>query len=335
MTGASLRFPRRLLCIALLTVAIAVLPGCHGKDADDETATAPAPPSSRTEAVTLDAATNGIMTEPVAATTASLTPSLSSYGTVLDVTDLAVTRGQLETARAQRRAAAARTAASAAELKRVELLYADDRNLSARAVEDARGTAVADRAAVESAAAVISATEASLGQRWGAVVGQAVVSGAGWTHDLIARRAVLIEVALPAAVRHPSTITLHRDDGGTTRARFVAASPRMDPRLQRPSLFYIADDTALPTGMTLPVIMPGAPSAGSLIPLQAVVWHDGAAAVFVEQSPGKYLRTRIDTSQPVADGYLDASIAPGTRVVTRGAEQLLSEQNKPAVTEED
>ncbi len=329
----------RLLCVVLMSVSMAALTGCQEKDSDDEAATASSPAASQNAAITLnatDASDNGIITEPLLPAGDAPGPSLSSYGTVVDVSDLAAVRGQLETARAQRKGAAARLATSAAELERVALLYADDRNFSARAVEDARGAADADRAAVESANATIAAAEASLGQRWGTTIRRAFVSGAAWSSDLIARRAALVEVTLPPATPPPPAITLRRDDGGLVRARFLAESPRIDARLQRPASFYLAYGSGLPTGLTLPLLLPATSvRTGSFVPLRAVVWHDGAAFVFVEQPAGKYTPRPIDPSHPVADGYRASTLAPGTHVVTRGAAQLLSERNKSAITEED
>jgi hypothetical protein len=68
-----------------------------------------------------------------------------------------------------------------------------------------------------------------------------------------------------------------------------------------------------------------------LVPKDAVVWHGPQALVFVEDRPGHYVQHPISAQTPLDGGFIETSLQPGTRVVTAGAQQLLSEQNKPEV----
>jgi hypothetical protein len=66
---------------------------------------------------------------------------------------------------------------------------------------------------------------------------------------------------------------------------------------------------------------------GVIIPAGAVVWSQGTAWCYVEESPGKFVRTAVQTSNPVSAGwFVTASIDPNARVVTSGAQTLLSEE---------
>jgi hypothetical protein len=67
-----------------------------------------------------------------------------------------------------------------------------------------------------------------------------------------------------------------------------------------------------------------------LVPKDAVVWHGPQALVFVEDRPGHYVQQPISARTPLDGGFLE-TLQPGTCVVTAGAQQLLSEQNKPEV----
>ena len=323
-------YPWLILSAAL----VAPLTACRDQgDPEDRAAVSAAPgKNSASGEVSLPAnaaATNGILVSAVKAAPAA---EVTGYAVVIDTTELVASASQWRAAIAQRMQAAARAAASAAERKRLEILNADNHNVSDRAVQDARAAATGDQAALDGASAAVSAAEVAVVQRWGAVLGQRMLRGGALANDLAQRRVVVVEAALPEG-GHPPTITLRRDDGGLVPARLLSSSQRVDPRLQRPTFFYLAPAANLPVGMTLQVIVSSAAAGGVFVPLPAVVWLGGEAAVFVERAPGRYVRTPIDPSTPVAGGYLDRQIAPGTRIVVRGAEQLLSEQYKPAAAD--
>lgn len=81
---------------------------------------------------------------------------------------------------------------------------------------------------------------------------------------------------------------------------------------------------------------PGTSDAGAdtrlLVPADAVVQWDGLAWAFVERTPGRFVRLRVDTREPVGGGWMvrgadrptPGVLALGNTVVVRGAQQLLS-----------
>ena len=117
-------------------------------------------------------------------------------------------------------------------------------------------------------------------------------------------------------------------------ATFVSASPRTDPRVQGRSWLYLAPAGAVVPGMNLTANI-GAASVenGVVVPRDAIVWTSGRAWVYVEKAPGQYARRVIDASVPMADGTFVTTLQPGQRVVTSGAQALLSEENSPKVEE--
>jgi membrane fusion protein, multidrug efflux system len=58
-----------------------------------------------------------------------------------------------------------------------------------------------------------------------------------------------------------------------------------------------------------------------------VVWSQGTAWCYVEEAPGEFMRTAVQTSDLVSAGwFVTEGIDPNARVVTAGAQTLLSEE---------
>jgi len=104
-----------------------------------------------------------------------------------------------------------------------------------------------------------------------------------------------------------------------------AQTPRVNARLLRASHYYlIAPASAFPVGMTIDIRGTRASAKGVVVPASAVVWVNGVATVFVEDTPEHYSKHPISATTHVPEGFIEASLAPGTRVVVEGAQQLLA-----------
>lgn len=257
--------------------------------------------------------------------------SATSYATAVDVRDLVDARNQLEVARAQAEQARARLAAAQAEYARSKTLHDDNRNVSDRVLQEAEANVRAEQAGVASAEATMRAAASGVGQRWGNVVANAFASHAQWIDDLMSNRRVLVQVV--SAGQPPRKIALQTAQGDV-EATFVSPAVRVDPRVQGRSWFYIAPARNIGPGMALTArIAQGASRSGVIVPREAVVWSDGRAWIYVERAANRFARTEIDTGSPASNGYFVTTLAPGTRVVVSGAQQLLSEESKPKVEE--
>ena len=250
--------------------------------------------------------------------------------TVVDVTDLVNSASQYAAALAQRDQAAAHLQASRATLARLRTLNADARVVSDQAVQDAAAAAASDEANVRAADVSARAAETAARQKWGATLAHGIISNAPWARQLAAREAVLVEVAFMDQEPVPERIQVNGAMGRPVAARHLAVSPRVDARLQKPVHDYIAPAAELPVGIITTIHQP-LPSHGVLMPKDAVVWNGSQALVFVEDRPGHYVQHPIDARTPIDGDFLETSLKPGMRVVTTGAQQLLSEQHKPEV----
>jgi multidrug efflux system membrane fusion protein len=307
----------------LLVLALAVI-ACRGaeKDEDDE-ATATAGVTATTEtSVTMKqdvAKQNGITVVELHDDAEGGGATAIGNATVVDVSELVSAASQYAAAAAQHEQAAARVNASRAELQRLRTLNADDHNVSDRAVQDAAATLAGDEAAVRAADVSALAAETSARQRWGATLAGGVLRGAPWARQLAARELVLVEAAFSdptaGAAAATESIQITNASGRNVTARFLAASPHIDPRLQKPAFDYLAPADALPVGLITTIH--GRAKGGVQVPPSAIVYLGDEALVFVEESPGRYVQHPL------------ASLRAGQRVVTTGAQQLLSEQHKP------
>jgi hypothetical protein len=319
-------------------IALAIVRG-GGKDAGNAKDAAPPEKSpgrvsvqNGETVVTIDAAAaakSAIVVAPLPA--AQRSEGTRTFATAVDVKDLVDARNQLSVSRAQQEQARAHAVAGEAEYARLKTLHDDNRNISDRVLQEAEANVRVESANAEVAAATASAAESGVRQRWGDAVASAFASNAAWVNDLIANRAVLVQVVSPT--QPPRRVALQTPDG-TVDASFLSASPRTDPRVQGRSWLYLAPAGAIVPGMSLTASVGAATvQKGVIVPHDSIVWTGGRSWAYVERAPNQYARRQIDASVPMGEGYFVTTLTPGQRVVTSGAQTLLSEESKPKVEE--
>jgi len=227
--------------------------------------------------------------------------------------------------------ARANALASRTEYDRLRQLNQDGKNASDKAVEAARATAESDAALVQNAEQAITVLKGSALLHWGPVVARWLQGNSPQLDALLMQRRFLLQVTGTTATRFstPKQALVQYADGTHAQARFVSLLPQLDPRLQVPSLLYeVAAHPGLVPGINLSVFLPsGSPENGVVVPSGAVVWSQGSAWCYVEESSGRYVRTAVQTTNPLPGGwFVTAGIGPNARVVTTGAQTLLSEE---------
>lgn len=168
-------------------------------------------------------------------------------------------------------------------------------------------------------------TVSRVGARPGELVqaGQELLEISDYTRVLV--RVVWPEGVIPSG---PVRVTWGRQRW-TARPAGVAAEA--DPLTRIPASLYRLEDpgATLRPGTAVTVYAPDpAGGRGLLVPEAAVVQWDGLVWAYVERGPGRFVRVRLPTDRPVAEGWLvsPGDLEPGDRVVTAGAGQLLSEE---------
>ena len=285
--------------------------------------------------ITLDAETQqkiGLATTPVAAT--QQTEELQLFGNVVDVQELAALENQVAAARGQMEQARAKATFDRAELARLRTLNADNKNVSDRAVQEVASAVAGDDAGIAAANAALQAAVSTATQRFGAVVANALMTQSQLYRDLISMRQMLVQIALPPGTPPPQTLSIVASDAGSVPARFLSVAPRVDPRLQGATYFYVAPGGRLAAGMNVVAHFAGShKAAGVTVPSDAVVTFEGKSWIYFRRDATHFVRREISVAAPSQGGFFVTNIPPGTPVVTNGAQQLLSEEMRAQLHE--
>jgi hypothetical protein len=271
--------------------------------------------------ITLDAETRsrvGLQLAALAAT--NLPPEVKGYGRVLDPAPLLALLAELEPAKVA-------AEASRKELDRLQTLRAQD-NASDRALQAAEAVAVRDRLLVES-------LRARLVLGWGRAIADSDRLG-DQVKSLAALQGALVRIDLPAGEMLPGKPTNAwlvplATGAKPVRAEFVGPATSTDLQFQGQGFLFLARDGAPTPGAALTgfIQTDGAPLRGLLIPADAVARHAGKSWVWVQTAADTFARREVAPGRARGEAYfVSGGFSVGEKVVTTGAQQLLSEELK-------
>lgn len=336
----------RLLLLSTVTIALAagagwyiyrtLYPNPSTSPAPAQTAPQPAVQTVNGETVVVLAPdvqrASHIEVSPLAAT--AIQPGRSAYATVIDLQPLLDLRSRLVAARADLGTLTAQAGNSRGQYERMRVLFEDDQNVSRKSLQDARAAMQGDQAKLQSAAATVGGLAATMRQQFGdALTDAATAPASGLFERLLSGRGAVLRVTLPAddSAPAPARITINAPDGEAVPAQKLSASPLADSSVQGNPWFYAAD-RALPVGTHTSVEVPSAdPVASALaIPERAVIWYGGQTWVYVQTAPDRFTRRYLATGNESDQGFVAITgFHAGDRIVTQGAQLLLSEELKP------
>lgn len=301
--------------------------------AKDETTQAPARVSTQDGqgVVTLDASTqavSGLRLATLDATTRR--PEIRATAVVLQTQDLTDLRKGYLSVVIEAEKAKISVNASKQEYDRLNALYQQDQNASAKAMQAAEATWKIDEANVTATQNVVALTESAVRQSWGGVVGSWIADGSAALNRILQQHDLLLQVSLALASSNPpATASIQTADGKIQSAKFVSRFPRVDPRIQSPTFLYVTPSRLdLVPGMNLAVLLPsGPPLRGVIIPGNAIVWWQGRAWAYAQSGANRFSRREVPTETPAGDGwFLTTGFSPGDKLVVTGAQQLLSQE---------
>jgi RND family efflux transporter MFP subunit len=251
-------------------------------------------------------------------------------------------------------------AAAQSALARTRILNADDKNVSDRALQEAEARVATEQAKMNGAQQSVRLLTAALPStrsadvpleltRGGVVVevlahpGESVESGQPLLRvarfdKLLARVDVPAGEMVAPGLTFASIVPLGNDAKPLTGER-VGYAASVDPKTQgQPFVFRVTDTTgALRPGLSVTAYLetPGPARAGAVVPRSAVIWQSGKSWVYVQTDKEKFARREVELEDPASGGWFTRSLKPGDKVVTRGAQMLLSEEFKSQIRVED
>ena len=254
---------------------------------------------------------------------------VAAAGRVLDPTPLF----DAALARATAHSVAERTSR---EVARVRLLSRGQENASARDLEIAEDDNRRARLDVEAAQARFAAA-------WGDDLAGRADLGALLAR-LAPRHAALARVDVPAAMDALGAptdlrVAVAMRPERALGAQLLGPAPSVDPVVQGVGWLLLIEADPPPAGTALTATLHFAERAfeGVVVPRAAVIRRDGGSFVYVEAAAGSFERRAVSLLRPRDDGWLaTGALAPGDRVVVRGAQALLGAefpQSAPAATD--
>lgn len=268
--------------------------------------------------------------------------TLRAYGTVLDphpLTDLgskyAIAQADIATQQAKRDL-------SQTNIARAQALYhLGTHAISKAQLETAEENFRIDEAGLTAAHARFQALAYTALQTWGGVLGQGFAQPSPLLMRLIERRDMLVQVTLQAdatVATAPEHAFVEQTGKGRIGLHFVSPATTMDPHIQGQSFFYtVAAASGLVPGMNVLAYVPtGQVVTRAEVPASAIVWLQGRAWAYFRSGPKTLVRRAIATDSPAPDGgYFVKDMPDGTRIVSRGAQMLLSEEFRTQIQSEE
>jgi hypothetical protein len=267
---------------------------------------------------------------------------------------------QLTTARAEQMAATSSVAAANAAYERARILNADNKNVSDRALEEARVRLASEQARLQTATDTVSLLERSLRgggpanrqplilERSGEVTevsaqpGEAVEAGAAILR-VASFDQLLARIDLPVGEQAPTStsarIVVTGYEHQPITAERVGLSTGTQPAAPTQSILFRFQNTipglrpGLPATAHIPT--PGTSRQGMVIPFSAIVRTGGQAFAYVQIADDQFVRKSVPLDQATADGYVTTTgFGAGDRIVVQGAQMLLTEEFKSRLAEE-
>lgn len=253
---------------------------------------------------------------------AQLPPEVKGYGRVLDPTPLSTLVADWVAARAA-------AEASQKDFERLKVLSVRQ-NASERALQVAEAAAQRDKALTASARQHLLAA-------WGKAIAdradlQSFVQSLSTAENALVRIDLLAGEHLqsePLGVRVSSL----SDENHAIEAEYLGSTPTVDAQTQGQGFLFLVKSKQFRFAPGAAVFgrirITGEAQAGVEIPRSAVVRSGARAWVYLQTGGETFTRREASEGQSLGNGWFMArGLKPGDRVVVRGAQMLLSEEQK-------
>jgi len=116
-------------------------------------------------------------------------------------------------------------------------------------------------------------------------------------------------------------------------AKFLGPAASVDPQVQGQGLLFLLspNPTHVAPGASVTgfIAVPGEKVPGLELPRDAIIRYNGTAWVYVQTAEEEFRRTEVHLETPLPNGwFIREALKPSDKVVTTGAQQILSEELK-------
>lgn len=271
--------------------------------------------------------------------------NIKVLGSVISIQTLVDYNSQYQQLKAQLAVAESLLPNHQLQFQRYKHLNEDDKNISDKVLQEAQALVTSDQTQIKATQAQLNALTDTMIAQWGKPLAQLITQqpSSGPLHDLLVQKKVLVQVSFPLNFKAPEgnssvLITPIQDEIAPIQADYVSQSIQTDISNIGKTYFYSAPADFLRIGMRVNVVPAESTAAsikGVMVPNQAIAWHGGMAWIYVKTAADTFLRKPIASDIELDDGWFDSSVSPGTEVVTRGAQLLLSEEFKFQIKNEN
>jgi hypothetical protein len=253
---------------------------------------------------------------------------VEAYGFVLDPIPLSKLNADLASAQAS-------LDASSAQYRRTKRLYAEQKNASLRDLQSAEATYLKDKARLET-------QEQQLRDSWGLQITQTDSRARGeLVSALIDRREAIARVTAPIGKALDSfpgraDVFVLGHEQQPLPARTVYDAPTINPQMQGQTFLLLFGTQAFPvkpgTALSARIPTSGESKQGVIVPRAAVVRFADKEWIYRQLDEGRFARFEITPAEITDRGYfVTENLVPGMRIVTVGAQTLLSEELKAQI----
>ena len=306
-------------------------------DAQNKSAPATASSSLNLEPPSLQRA--GIVTQTTQLTTRQT--EIVAYGQVLNSEPLLALRNRYLMAQAQHLAKGVLVAQLAKTAQRQAQLYTQGIS-SQRALQERQAQFQEQQVLLGGEALQVQAIEQEALLVWGSVVTAWLTSPHSKPlQDLLTGEAHLLQINLPSHAplngQQRIAVAASSERAHALPAQFIAISPQNLNGQQGTGYFLLVKSRALQAGMAVTAWLgnPQLLQTGVMIPSSALVWSAGQALVYI-QSGNTFTGRVIGHYTPTTEGYfISQDVQGGEQLVVTGAQQLLSEQLRKQIPDDD
>lgn len=273
---------------------------------------------------------------------------------------------QLTTAKSEFTASTASVSAARSAYERAKILNTDNKNVSDQVLQDAAARLQAEESRYRAANQTVGQIEASLQSADPAGSRRLVVERGGEVVELIAQPGESIEPGAPILRVAKLNQLLARIDipvgqhvpASVTTARIVPVGFENQPILATRIAVALASGTPMQgqaqgeaflfrlessrfglrpgAAVTAYIDLAGSPQAGVIIPQSAIVRFQGSGFAYAQTAANQFVRKQVPLDRPADESYFTTeNFQPGDRVVTAGAQALLSEEFKSQIGDTD